>query len=122
MLCSPSQSNLLVLDGPTGNIYVAGNTGFWTRDTETARFTCSVTLTGEATRPPDEATLFLLAAYSLLQVMPQSGLEESYRVLNEIFEYHSFRPLAILPAPTLPRMKAKLRPAIKQNGFQIEAE
>ena len=102
--------------------YAAGNTGFWSRDTRDAHFHGTVTLTGEFLRPPDNATLFLLAAYSLLQAMPQSGLEESCRALNEIFEYHTFRPLAVLPPPALPRMKAKLRPTTKQSGFQIEAE
>ena len=79
-------------------------------------------ITGEAMRRPDDATLYLIAAYSLLQAMPQSGLEESCRVLSEIFEYHIFRPLSVLAAPALPRMKAKLRPTTKQSGFQIEAE
>jgi len=101
---------------------VIGNTGYWVHDTQDAHFQFAVTRTGDANRPPTNEAWYLLLAYSLLKAMPQSGLEESCRILNEVFEYHSFRPLALLPPPALPRIKAKLRPAIKQSGFQIEAE
>jgi hypothetical protein len=104
------------------SFYTIGSTGYWSHDTQDAHFQYAVTITGEFNRPPADATLFLLAAYSLLHAMPQSGLEESCRVLNEIFEYHSFRPLALLPQPSPPRVKAKLRAPTKQNSFRIEAE
>lgn len=87
-----------------------------------AQFTWAVTRTGETAQPPDQATLYLLAAYTLLHAMPLDGLQESWRALGEIFEYHTFRPLTLLPSPALPRMKAKMRPATKQSGFRIEAE
>lgn len=103
-------------------IYAVGNTGYWTRDTRDAHFQCAITVTGEAARSPEDATLLLFAAYSLLQVMPRPGLEESFRALSEIFEYHSFRPSALLPPTALPRVRAKLKAPIKQNSFRIEAE
>jgi len=101
---------------------VVGNTGHWYHDTQDAHFQFAATLTGEANRPPTRETVYFLLACALLKAMPQSGLEESCRVLNEVFEYHAFRPLALLSPPVLPRIKAKLRPAIKQSGFQIEVE
>ena len=122
MPCNPNQDRPFTGEENAATVYVVGNTGYWSRDTQDAHFQGAVTVTGEFLRPPDNATLFLIAAYSLLQAMPQSGLEESCRALNEIFEYHTFRPLAVLRTPALPRMKAKLRPMIKQSGFQIEAE
>jgi hypothetical protein len=111
------------MEGNSRTVYgVDRNTGHWYHDTQDAHFQFAVTLTGESNRAPSSETVYFLLACALLKAMPQSGLEESCRVLNEVFEYHSFRPLALLPAPVLPRIKAKLRPAIKQSGFQIESE
>jgi hypothetical protein len=120
--CNPNQFRLFTGGENAAAAYLIGNTGYWTHDTQGAHFHCAVTITGEFMRSSDDKTLFLLAAYALLRAMPQSGIEESCRTLQEIFDYHSIRPLALLPAPTLPKMKAKLRAPIKQNGFRIEAE
>lgn len=79
-------------------------------------------ITGEASRPSQDSTYYLLAAYWLLQAMPQSGLEEACQALNEVFEYHLHRSLKVLPRPAEPRVKAKLKPIIKQDSFRIEAE
>jgi hypothetical protein len=122
-LCSQIQlASQVVSPSPSGSIFMVGGTRLGTRETKDAQFTWAVTRTGETTQPPDEATLYLLAAYILLHAMPQPGLQESCRALGEIFEYHTFRPLTLLPPSALPRMKAKMRPATKQSGFQIEAE
>jgi hypothetical protein len=122
MPCSPSQFEHVPFGVFAGAPYIVGNTGYWLRDTDDARFQSSITITGEAGETPEAATLYLFAAYSLLQAMPRSGLEESYRILNEIFEYHSYRPLTLLPPASSPRVKAKLRAPIKQNSFRVEAE
>lgn len=105
-----------------GNSYLAGNTGFWIRTTPDAQFRCAVTLTGEPARAPQQATMFLLAAVALLQAMPESGLEESWRALNEIFEHHTYRPLALLAAPALAQIRAKLKPTVRQHSFRIADE
>jgi hypothetical protein len=99
-----------------------GDTGTWIRNTTDAQFQSAVTITGEAMQPPGQATMYLLAAFALLHAMPQSGLEESWQALQDIFEHHSYRPLALLTHPAGTRIKAKLKPTIRQTSFRIAEE
>jgi hypothetical protein len=77
--------------------------------------------TGEQNWQPPRTTALLVYAVAILNVMPQSGLEEAVRSLREIYDYHLLPP----PPPRLllssPRstLKAKMNPAKVQASFQV---
>lgn len=113
MLCNQSPySSEYQYDAPT-------ITQYWYRDMKDARIHLGVTLTGEPDKPIRDETMFLCAAFSLLQAMPESGLEEACLSLYNIYEYHAVRPLKLLSAPQFALLKAKVKPVIQQPSFGL---
>lgn len=79
-------------------------------------------MTGEPSASAQHDAFLLFAALTLLQYMPSAGLKESCVALQDILEYYKHPPLALLSPGQPLRVKAKLRPATRQNSFRIADE
>lgn len=97
----------------------------WEKCVAGAQFSHTVVITGTAIPERElqaKKTAFLyLLAQALLHAMPEAGLEEACSSLAEVYEYHAYRPLKLLPAP-VSKKKAILKPAKQLTPFRIAEE